>query len=235
MSQSFKLYRLQKLDSTLDQKQARLREIEIALGESRELEQAEVCVSRAAERLRQAQKALRKTEADTQAQRAKIEATERKLFGGKVKNPKVLQDLQMESAALKRYLEVLEERQLEAMIALDEAQETHHLAQQELEKVRATSIESQAALKGERSLLRGEVERLKSEREAAVRTIPAAALQLYEQLRQSRGGVAVAQVAEKNCAACGSSLSSSLLQLARSPNQLTRCDTCGRILYAGRV
>jgi predicted nucleic acid-binding Zn-ribbon protein len=56
---------------------------------------------------------------------------------------------------------------------------------------------------------------------------------MYEQLRKLKRGVAVATVADNSCAACGSTLSSAQLHAAKSPNQLTRCESCGRILYGG--
>jgi hypothetical protein len=88
-------------------------------------------------------------------------------------------------------------------------------------------------LLNERQHLLAEVERLQSECQATVATIPESDINLYNQLRQTRRGIAVAQVVDKNCSACGSTLSAALLHAAHSPNQLTRCDTCGRILYSG--
>ncbi|MFN2235225.1 MAG: C4-type zinc ribbon domain-containing protein [Anaerolineales bacterium] len=47
-----------------------------------------------------------------------------------------------------------------------------------------------------------------------------------------RAGVAVAKVEDRACKACGSTLTASLNQAARSPSQIVFCDSCGRILYA---
>jgi predicted nucleic acid-binding Zn-ribbon protein len=141
--------------------------------------------------------------------------------------------LHKESGALKRYLDVLEERQIESMLFVDEKEEIWQTAQSNLDRIRASRIERHATLSGERTKLSGEVERLLAERKAAISTISVDDLGLYESLRQKRSGIAVAKVSEKSCTACGSSLSSSLHQIARSPVQITPCDTCGRILYAG--
>lgn len=233
MSQTFKLYRLQQLDSQLDQNNARLHEIEKALNDRRELQQAEKQFAATTEALNQASAALRRSEEDVKAQRIKIEQNEATLYGGKVRNPKELQDLQNEGAALKRYLDVLEDRQLEKMIAQEEAQEEHAQAAQNLEQERARSEATGKELYQEKAVLEEEVKRLQAERQAAASSITQEELDLYNQLRQQRRGIAVARVTDTYCSACGSTLSSALLHAARLPNQIARCDTCGRILYAG--
>lgn len=233
MSQTFKFYRLQQLDSRLDQINARLSDIDRALGDQRALQQAEADSAAAGEALRQAAVELRRSEEDVKAQRIKIEQTEATLYGGKVRNPKELQDLQNESAALKRYLAVLEDRQLEKMIAYDEAQMQQDEAADNLEQVRMRSEQAGAKLLQEKAVLLEDHNRLQAERQAAASSVPQQELDLYNTLRKQRRGIAVAQVTDTYCSACGSTLSAALLHTARLPNQIARCDTCGRILYAG--
>ncbi len=233
MSQPFKLFRLQQLDSQLDQADARLQKIEIALNDNNALRNAEELVEKTSEELQIKQKSLRQSEANVQTQRMKIDQSEATLYSGKVRNPKELQDLQNEVAALKRYLAVLEDRQLEAMIALDEAEEEHAGASSTLGRVRAESASQNKNLTSEQTKSFKEVERLEIERKAASASVPNDDLKVYTQLRQTRRGVAVARVTDKNCAACGSTLSTALLHTARSPNRITTCDSCGRILYVG--
>ncbi len=233
MNRAFTLYRLQQVDSQLDKTQKRLEEIAAILGDDREVRRAEGALQAAEGELSEAKKALRKAEENTRAQRRKIQQTNTRLYSGKVKNPKELQDLQRESEALKRYLDVLEERQLEAMLLVDEKEAAFQSAHTALEQIRARQIEEHAALRGEQSQLEKDLGRLQAERQVALAAISADDLALYEKLRSSRAGIAVARVNDKSCSACGSSLSSARYQAARSPTQITRCDTCGRILYAG--
>jgi predicted nucleic acid-binding Zn-ribbon protein len=136
MSDTFKLFRLQQIDSQLDAIKNRLNEIELALSDQRELKLAESRHAAATESLDQVTAELRLAEGEVKAQRLKIEQTEATLYGGKVRNPKELQDLQNESAALKRYLAVLEDRQLEKMIAQEEAQADEAEASRRLEDER---------------------------------------------------------------------------------------------------
>ena len=233
MNKTFKLYRLQQLDRKLDQDRSRLNEIEKILNDHSALQRAENEHDQAAEGLDRADKALRQEEENVKAQRLKIEQTEATLYSGKVRNPKELQDLQNESAALKRYLAVLEDRQLEQMIAQEEAQAKKNAAAGRLDEEHTRSESLHEDLHKEQAALLEDVKRLEAERDAATSSIPQDDRSLYEKLRQRRGGIAVALVTETYCSACGSTLSSGLLHAARSPNQITRCDTCERILYAG--
>jgi hypothetical protein len=233
MSQPFQLYRLQQLDSQIDQAQARLDKIELALSDNRELMEAESQAEQTSSALEERRKAMQRAENEVKAQRLKIEQTESTLYGGKVRNPKELQDLQNETAALKRYLGTLEDRQLEQMIAYEEAEGEYQLAVERRDQVRAQKSARDQKLSGEQASIIDEIGRLQVERQAATTSIPEADLQLYAQLRQQRRGVAVARVIDTYCSACGSTLSAALLHAARSPNQLTRCDSCGRILYTG--
>lgn len=233
MSQPFKLYRLQQIDTQIDHGRSRLSEIENALEDKASLLRAQKEVEEAEASLNAARKALRRAEENVQAQRIKIEQTESILYGGKVHNPKELQDLQNEAAALRRYLSILEDRLLEAMIALEEAEARYAATAEALAKITEQNENLTKQLTNEKNNLIQEINRLESERWAACRAIPPEDLRLYDELRQKRRGVAVTKVVDGNCSACGSTLNAALLQSARSPNQLTRCDSCGRILYVG--
>ncbi len=155
------------------------------------------------------------------------------LFGGNVKNPKVLQDLQKESEALKRYLIVLEERQLEEMIQFDEAKKNFESFEKKLSEINASRIEIQAALKGELISIQSNLTQLSNERKVVLIGISKNPLAKYEVLRKIKAGIAVTKVIDTACASCGSTLNSSLMQVAKSPNQLSVCDACSRILFTG--
>ena len=233
MSQSSNLYRLQQIDSPIDQSRARIKDIEVQLSSNEILSQAQEHAKSTEQSLEDARKSLRKAEEVVQDQRVKINQAESVLYGGKVHNPKELQDLENDVAALKRYLSVLEDRQLETMLALEDVEGEYKQANVALEEARAHTAEQQAGLKGEFSLLQKTIERLEIERQAAATAVNPADLSLYEQLRQTRRGLAVAKVSSQACGACGSLLTPALVQAANSSTQLIRCTSCGRILYVG--
>jgi hypothetical protein len=76
------------------------------------------------------------------------------------------------------------------------------------------------------------LEQLAEERGATLAPIETSMIQIYENLRQQKKGVAIAEVSDNSCASCGATVTASLVQNARSQKQLAHCPSCGRILYA---
>ncbi len=233
MSRTFKLFRLQQIDSQLDKIQKRLSEIQTTLDNDHTLRQAGEKTIKAEETHGEAYIVLRKAEENVLEQRIKIEQSEAALYGGKVRNPKELQEIQNEVASLKRYLLVLEDRQLEAMMEEEKAASQFEATRQNMNKVQQEFEEKSSELIEERTKLNADVERFAGERQAAANTIPAEDIELYMKLRESRRGIAVSRVVDKTCSSCGSTINASLLHAARSPTQINTCDVCGRILYTG--
>jgi uncharacterized protein len=232
MSAALGLYRLQQVDSQIDQIQARLKTIQQILENDEALRTAKEHFAEASGNHRDAERALKLSEAEVEKQRLKIEQSESSLYGGSVHNPKELQDLQKDVASLKRYLETLEERELEAMIAAETAENELQTATTALEHVQSNLKEQHKDLAQESETLRKSLERLGSERQAVVTDIAGQALTVYDQLRKQKRGLAITTIDDNSCEACGTTLTASQQQTARSTSQLFHCPTCGRILYA---
>jgi uncharacterized protein len=233
MSRTFKLYRLQQIDSQMDKINKRLKEIQSILENDHALNQARESVYEAEQLKETAQKNLNKTEDSVKQQHLKIEQSESTLYSGKVHNPKELQDIQNEVASLKRYLDVLEERQLEAMLEDEEAAMQLKTAQEKLGTVQSEFEEKSKELITEREKLNADMIHFQREHQATANNIPPEDIEQYMKLRQTRRGIAVSKVVEKTCSSCGSTINASLLHAARSPSEITTCDVCGRILYTG--
>lgn len=233
MSRVSNLYRLQELDLERERALARMEEIDRLLGEDSELRIAEQNALAAEDQLKQAQSLHRQAEHALAAQRAKIEENEAKLYGGSITNPKELQDLQQELDSLKRFLETLEDRMLEAMIGLEEAEEAYQAASQHLEDLRIARSAKHQDLAEERERLQAALARIQDEREAALAGIEEQDLRTYEQLRTRFGGIVLALVRDGSCSICGVDLARSKLQEVQGGGELIRCSQCGRILYAG--
>lgn len=233
MSKPFKLFRLQQIDNKIKTTRSRLGDLEAALKDNSKLRAAQELADNTSKTLQEAQKALQTAERNVQDQRAKIQHSETVLYSGKVRNPKELQDIQTEAVSLKKFLNVLEDRLLESMIKVEEAEIEFNEASANLQSIENETAVKVSNLEKERTKLLRELNLLESERQLAVAGTAPDDLEVYELLRKQRSGVAVAKVSDKNCMACGSTLTPALLQSALSPNQLTRCASCGRILYVG--
>jgi predicted nucleic acid-binding Zn-ribbon protein len=232
MSASFGLFRLQQVDSRISQIEARLAKIQETLDNDAELRAARERVRLAEANHHNDERARRMSEEEARSQQIKIQQVESSLYGGNVRNPKELQDLQAEIVALKRHLAALEERELEAMLKADESQAELQAAQENLKQIQSRLGNEHRKLIDEQESLTRNLETLKSERQAAVSAIAADALSIYDNLRQQRRGVAVAEISDNACGACGTVLTAALQQNARHMRQLVYCPSCGRILYA---
>ena len=232
MSAALGLYRLQLVDSRMDEIRTRLEVIRRAIENDEELRAAKEQKSERELVHKSTLQKLKLAESEVDKQKVKIEQTEASLYSGNVKNPKELQDLQYESASLKRYLETLEERLLEAMLAEEEAEQESQAASREIEIIQARLANQNITLTREQTELEKELQRLDSERQAALSPLDVNLLQTYGELREQRRGLAVVEVSEGACAACGTTLTPSQRQSARSTSQIYNCPTCGRILFA---
>jgi uncharacterized protein len=232
MSAALGLYRLQQVDSQIDQIQARMKVIQQTLENDAELRAATEQLAASEATFKDAERTLQQSEAEVEKQSIKIEQTEASLYGGHVHNPKELQDLQKDVASLKRYLATLEERELEAMLVVETTEKNWQNAKSVLERVQSNLGEQNRDLAIENNSLHKDLERLSSERQAIISDIAQQTMATYNQLRQQRRGIAVTTVSDGSCAACGTTLTPSQQQTARSASQLFHCPSCGRILYA---
>lgn len=232
MSAALGLYRLQKVDSQLDHAHARLKAIQQTLENDEELRRAMERCAAAEKQYKETERLLKLSEQEVEKQRIKLQQTEASLYGGLVHNPKELQDLQKDVVSLKKHLETLEERELEAMQASEDAENELKKTQADLERVKMSKGEQFQSLTDESAVLNRDIERLSSERHAVMKDLTAPALSSYEQIRKLRRGLAVTNLSDGSCAACGTTLTASQQQSARSSSQLFYCPSCGRILYA---
>ena len=232
MSAALGLYRLQQVDSQIDQIQGRLKAIQQTIENDVMLRAANEHFTTAENQYREAERALKLSESEVEKQQIKIQQTDASLYGGKVHNPKELQDLQKDIVSLKRHLETLEERQLEAMVLVEETEKNLQMANTDLEHVQSNLKEQNKDLTKESETLRKDLERLNSERQAVVTDIASQTLSVYDQLRKQKRGIAITTIADNSCEACGTTLTASQQQTARSTSQLFHCPTCGRILFA---
>lgn len=233
MSAALGLLRLQQVDSRMSHKEARLQQIQQALDNDSELAAARMRLESARSERHGAEQARHSAESEAEAQQAKITQAESSLYGGTVRNPKELQELQADVASLRKRLATIEEQELDAMLRVDSAQAALEAAEQQLSLIQARLGNENKKLIDERTILSWDQENLQTERHAALTTVAAGVLETYESLRRQHGGLAVAEVSDDACGACGTTLTAALQQSARHAAELVYCPSCGRVLYAG--
>jgi hypothetical protein len=232
MGQPRQLLALQQLDSELDQAIARLAEIDRLLNEDEKLRAAQAAADEAAQAHDAAQRELKHAEDAVADQNDKVKRNQQVLYSGTVKNPKELEDLQLESEALARHLATLEERQLESMIAFEEQNTRKQTADGELKQIKNQVATQNSQLNAEHGNLEKRTTELNQKRSGLAGPIEPEGLALYDRIRKTGGGLAVVQVNGNTCPACGDTLTSAQAQEARSQASLTQCAACNRILTA---
>ncbi len=226
-----RLYRLQELDSGLalyERKRqdwlSKCQRLEKAVADLRHLQrQGEASV-------REQEKAVRQAEGELLELETHRQSLEQRLYGGTVRSEKEAAAVQGELEQLRRRKEELEDQALQRMIGLDERRGLlDKLGQQESQLAREQETVVQEAAAQE-DLLRKQVEPLRTAREQLAAEIPPAVLQIYDQLRRTHGGPALAPIVENSCGNCHLELAV-LTRKAAAGETLARCEHCGCILY----
>ena len=231
MTSIAELYVLQEIDLELASARASLEDVRSRLGDSDELEAAKAEADEQDAALRVAEKHFKEQEFEADELRKKIEPVEKKLYTGRVTNPKELADLQKELESLKRRRGALEDNALEAMDAQEQAQQAAAQAQQDVKSLDASYLADQEELGQQQTNLESSIAALEGQRAEQAEQIDAEMLQLYEQISAIRQGRAVAKVQGGACQGCRISLPQNVLQRARSRGNLVQCSSCERILY----
>lgn len=230
MSRSSYLLRLQQIDSQRDIHLDRLAELSQLLENDQNVMQSLSKLEDAQLASEKVRRAYRLVQEEFDSVEEKRRASELRLYGGTVKNPKELQDLTNEVAALGRRLQILEDRQLETMLIQDDADEAEASARSEYVGIESAWKASQRVLASEQLEHQSEVARLDGEREVVLEPINLEHRQTYEKLRDSKGRIAVVTLDDGVCSSCGMTPSESRVQQARVGVQIVKCGNCGRII-----
>lgn len=189
MNLGFRLFRLQQVDTQRDDVAKRLAEIERLLSNEDVIREARSAIEAARSAIETTRKELTQAEAEVKAQQDKLKENQDALYGGKVRNPKELQDLQLEAQNLTGHLRVQEDTQLDKMMRLEEQQATLQNAEANLDAVLAQRGVEQRTLTKEQEQLQAENDRLLEEREPALHGIPPRGAFCIRRAAQEQGRV----------------------------------------------
>jgi predicted nucleic acid-binding Zn-ribbon protein len=226
MNQMLGFIRLQLIDNRLDQITVRLYKIKIILEDDAELKQILDIKNKIEERMASCNKDVQTLELAVQDQQIKVQQIDASLYSGNFKNPKELQELQLEMASTKRFLSSLENKLLEAMIAYEDNEKEYDCICSKHNAIKNSEYFQ------ENNTLQSEVDKLNVEKKAAESTLSTQEIFFYNQLRLQRGGIAVSSISDRSCDSCGTTLTPAQEQSIRSSDQLVHCPSCGRMLYA---
>jgi len=224
---------LQKLDQVtaalraeLEGMPKRLREADAKLNGERTAQAS------AKEALTQALAQRKKLELDVE--QWKTRAKKYREQSGSVKTNEAYKALQHEIATAEGEAGNAEDRVLEQMMAVEEAE-------RRVKRLEAELKESEKTIAAEKKQIEGQFEEKKkgweaatAERRVVAKKIPEDLLELYERIAKKHPGTAMAQVRDGQCKACGLRALPHTIQQLESDidEELLRCESCGRILYS---
>lgn len=232
MSAALGLLRLQQVDSRIDHLEAELGRITVELENNELAAAARQALGTAQDEQNQAEERRQQAEKEASVVRLKLQQAEASLYGGSVRNPKELQDLQAEVASLKKHLVLLDADEVAWMEKLETADASSRAASAQLDAVMLGLEAEHAKLRQRQSELLRAKENLLSERGATADAVRDSWRGSYDTLRRTRRGVAVVAIEDGACGACGTALTPAMQQNVRHAQDLTFCPSCGRILYA---
>ena len=224
------LYQLQLTDLDLASLDRRLEEIAALLGEPEELLEARQTVLSTQADTQQWRTVLRDRELEVKGLAAKIKASEDRVYGGVVRNPKELKGLQDELKSLRRRRVTREDTVLEAMMELEQLGEDLVAQEAIVATLEAEWQTAQAALLSEQASLQSQHSDLQALRQRQVSS-PGLDFNLYEDLHSRRAGRPVALLKDGVCQACGMALPTGEVQQAKYSQSVCRCSSCGRVLW----
>lgn len=221
---------LQDLDLELDRLRGQLAAIRAQMAQPTTLQDAQTALRQAEARLQQARKQYQEREWEVRDVQARVSALEARLYGGQMSAPKELANLQREVESLKAHQARLEEHALQSLLALEEAQSSQQAAADELTRVDHAWQADHARLSSEAGALEEQIAARQARRQAQARLIDPASLSIYERLRVTKGGRAVARLVGDRCDGCRLTLPSGDAARVRTTFGLVLCVNCGRIL-----
>jgi uncharacterized protein len=172
----------------------------------------------------------RRLENDTDSIQRKIDAERARLYDGSVANAKELQSIEAEVESLRARKSRLEDELLDQMVRREDMEERLKPLESEASEARSRLAQIEEGSAHEVV----EVERALAERNAERQTLLPAfgeeLLEVYEDLRRQKKGVAVAALVDGVCQACHQKLSPMYLDGLKREKGIRRCEYCRRIL-----
>ena len=151
-----------------------------------------------------------------------------------VKTNEAFKALQHEIAHAEKEMASAEDRLLERMVSSEDFDRLVKSAEIELKQADAAAVAERATLAAEKAELDKEIFAAESERGELVKHVPEPLLNEYERIAKRHHGVALAEVRNETCQACGVRVRPHVYQALRraEDSHLFTCETCNRILYA---
>jgi predicted nucleic acid-binding Zn-ribbon protein len=150
-----------------------------------------------------------------------------------VKTNEAYKALQHEVQMAEDEIAKAEDRLLEQMVAGEEYDRKIKAAEKSLKAVEEDVRADRAKIEAEKAVAEKELKEGETERARAVSGIPENMMDHYDRIMKKHNNVALAEVRDEKCSACGMRVRPHVFQAMRraSSDEMFHCETCTRILY----
>lgn len=211
--------------------ESELQDLDKRLSSDPEVERLALEVAAATERLQEANLQLRDMDRTVAGHRERTRAREAELMSGRIRNPTELMQLSQEVEHAKAQMRDEEDRELELMATVEEAEAVLARVTAELDTAREAFEAGRPELRQRLEAARAELAVAEHERDEAWAQVPPDYQAAYTRLKP-RIPNPVAEVAGAQCGACRVALTASELQQVRRGDQLLHCQNCNRLLVS---
>jgi predicted nucleic acid-binding Zn-ribbon protein len=154
------------------------------------------------------------------------------LYSGSISNPRELQAMQDEIAALKRRIRQLEDQEIELMEQIEPLDADLVRLTAERTAIDESGGSLRGAIAEDEIAIDAELADVLAERDVVAAEVDPDLLTEYEAMRPKMGGIAIARLVGGSCTGCHLSLPA--VEVARikklPPEEPARCEECGRLL-----
>ena len=225
------VYKIQQADTEI----ARLRQALDSLDTGAELESEIAAVEAELAGLREQQRAAEKESLDRELEVKTLEEKRERfhgqLYGGAIRNPRQLNDLQEEVEMLSRQIGKVEDRVLELMETLEARGGEIREREARLEELRGRLETVRAKHQTTGTRLRREIADLESQRGEWAGEVKPDLLKRYERIRSRQANLGMVRITGGTCPACHVTLPSELIKALRAGRSELTCESCGRLLF----
>jgi len=150
-----------------------------------------------------------------------------------IKTNEAYRALQHEVQMAEEEIAKAEDRLLEQMVSGEEYDRRIKASEKALKEIEETSRSERSKIEGAKAAAEKDLAALEAERAQVVAGVSEDMLDHYNRIARKHGSVALAEVRDEKCTACGMRVRPHVFQEMRRPasEQIFHCETCTRILY----
>jgi uncharacterized protein len=203
----------------------RIREAETKLGGAR----AEVAAAKEVH----TQVTAERKKFEFEAQQWKDRARKYRDQSSAVKTNEAYKALQHEIANAEAEVAKAEDRQLEVMMAAEEAERRVKIAESRLKEAEQAVATERKEIQAQGTEKKKQLDAATAEREKIIAPVPEDLRELYTRIAKRRNGTAMAEARDGQCRGCGMRVLPHIIQELRTETneEVFRCESCGLILY----